>query len=90
VHQFRWNQWNERHIGEHGIEPNEAEYVVKHPARGYPRRIGDEKTLVLGQTDVGRYLEVIFVFDPPGVKYVIHARELTDAEKRRLRRGKRR
>jgi hypothetical protein len=30
-------------------------------------------------------LQVVYIFDPPGVIYVIHARPLTESEKRRLR-----
>lgn len=79
---FRWNE----DIARHGVVPIEAEYVVENPARGFPRREGDGKYRVWGQTAAGRYLQVIYVFSPPGVVYVIHARELKDHEKRRLRR----
>jgi uncharacterized protein len=83
---FRWNQHNVEHIARHGVEPEEAEYVVKHPARGFPRREGQGKYRVWGQTFAGRFLQVAYIFSPPGVVYVIHARDLTDQEKRRLRR----
>lgn len=86
---FRWNSWNIEHIAKHGIAPAEAEYVVIHPHRGFPRNIEDDKVLVQGQTDVGRYVQVIYIFSPPGVIFVIHARPLNDPEKRALRRRKR-
>lgn len=29
---FRWNEWNEDHIGQHGVLPEEAEYLVNNAA----------------------------------------------------------
>ena len=87
--EFRWNDWNVSHIAEHGVSPAEAEFVVEHPLRGFPRKIGDDKFAVRGQTAAGRYLQVIHVFDPPGIIYVIHARPLTPAERRKFGRRRR-
>lgn len=89
VYDFRWNDRNVEHIAEHGVIPQEAEYVVEHPGRGFPRLEADAKFRVWGQTRAGRYLQVIYVFSPPEVIYVIHARDLSDSEKRRLRRRSR-
>jgi hypothetical protein len=86
VYEFRWNIQNIGHIGEHFVDPPEAEYVVNHPAAGFPRREADAKFRAWGQTSAGRYLQVVYVFDPPDVVYVIHARSLTEREKRLLRR----
>ena len=86
IYDFRWNQWNQDHMACHGVEPEEAEHVVEHPARGFPRYDGEGKYRALGQTDAGRYLQVVYIFSPAGVIYVIHARGLTGPEKRRLRR----
>jgi uncharacterized DUF497 family protein len=88
MYEFRWNDRNVDHIGEHGVKQAEAEFVVNHPAKGFPRREADEKFRAWGQTIDGRYLQVVYIFDPPDVVYVIHARPLTDAEKHRLRQGK--
>lgn len=63
--------------------------MVEHPFRGFPRKIGNDKYAVRGQTVVGRYLQVIHVFDPPSVVYVIHARPLNAAERRNLDRPRR-
>ena len=68
---------------------DEAEHIVRKPARGFPRYEGNGKFRVWGQTPVGRFLQVIYIFSPPEVVYVIHARELTETEKRRLRRRSR-
>ncbi len=86
---FRWNEWNISHIGEHGVRPAEAERVIRAARPPFPERRGDEKWRVVGQTDVGRFLHVIYVVDPAGTLFVIHARELTDIEKRRYRRRRR-
>jgi hypothetical protein len=83
---FRWNEWNEYHIARHGVACAEAQYVVEYAARGFPRYDGQGKYRAWGQTTVGRYLQVAYIFSPPGVVYVIHARDLTEIEKRRLRR----
>ena len=87
-HVFRWNAWNREHIAVHGVFPEEAEYVVNHAATPYPEYLGDGKWRVRGQTSTGRYLQAIFVIEDDGY-YVIHARGLTEREKRQLRRTRR-
>jgi hypothetical protein len=84
--EFRWIPWNVEHIGKHDVSPREAQYVVENPARGYPARPGDDKRMVRGQTAAGRFLQVIYLIDEDGTFFVIHARDLTDAEKSRLKR----
>jgi len=44
---------------------------------------------VRGADDTGRLLQVVFVLDEDGSVYVIHARPLTDPERRRYRRRSR-
>jgi hypothetical protein len=88
---FRWNEWNVNHIADHGVEPSEAEYVVLNARPPYPEKIGDGKWRVWGQSQYGRYLQVIFLHDPGAETiYIIHARPLTHGETRRRRRRKRR
>jgi uncharacterized protein len=89
VYEFRWNQWNTEHIADHGVSTEDAEHVVNRPGRGFPRYLGDGRYLVQRADPVGRYIQVIYVFSPAKVVYVIHARPLTEAEKRRYRRGRR-
>ena len=86
---FRWNEWNTSHIARHGVSPEEAEAVVRAATQPYPRRIEEDKWLVLGRGRGGRFLQVIFVLDDNESIYVIHARPLTDRDKRRLRRRRR-
>lgn len=84
--QFRWNEWNTEHIEEHGVAPEEAEWVVENARPPYPELQADEKWLVMGQSRAGRFLQVVFVEDDDGKSYVIHSRPLTEKEKRRYRR----
>lgn len=84
--EFRWNEWNEEHIAEKGVTPSEAELVVRGATRPYPKRIEDDKWLVWGRGQGGRLLQVIFVLDDDDCIFVIHARPLTNREKRRYRR----
>jgi len=84
---FRWNDWNTEHLANHGVEPDEAEAVVRSAGPHYPlQRRGDDKWLVVGRGSGGRILQVVFAIDPDDQVYVIHARPLTDREKRRWRR----
>jgi uncharacterized DUF497 family protein len=88
-HGFRWIDWNREKVTRHGVAPEEAEFVVNHPQRPYPMKVDDEKRLVWGQTSSGRYLQVIYLIDLEDDIFVIHARPLTDREKKRLRRRRR-
>ncbi len=83
---FRWVAWNTEHIAAHGVGPSEVEEVVETARSPFPRRIEDDKWLVWGSTSDGRLLQVVFVIDDDGTVFVIHARDLTQKEKRRLRR----
>ena len=82
---FRWNDWNIGHIADHGISQSEAEFVVDNAKRPFPEMVGDGKRLVVGKTPKGTYIQVIYVLDEDGTAFVIHARPLTDSEKRRYR-----
>jgi hypothetical protein len=86
---YRWNDWNIGHIADHGMSPVEAEYIVDHAHPPFPQMVGDRKRLVMGQISHGVYVQVIYVLDEEGTAYVIHARPLTDSEKRRYRRSRR-
>jgi uncharacterized DUF497 family protein len=77
------------HIAEHGVTPEEAEHVIRRARPPYPESVGDGKYRVWGQSDAGDFLQAVFIIDPDGRLYVIHARPLTDREKRRLRRRRR-
>jgi uncharacterized DUF497 family protein len=57
---FRWNDWNEEHVGKHGVSIEEAERVVENARSPFPRMIEDDKRLVWGRGRGGRLLQVIF------------------------------
>jgi len=61
---FQWDDDNVEHIGEHGVTPGDAEYVVEHAWPPFPRAAGDGKFIVWGRTDDGSYLQVGFVYLP--------------------------
>lgn len=82
---FRWNDWNVEHVGKHGVPAGEAELVVRHARSPYPRYREDGKWLVWGRGLGGRLLQVIFVIDDDDSIFIIHARPLTDKEKRDYR-----
>jgi hypothetical protein len=86
---FRWNEGNIEHIAEHGVTPEEAEFVVLGAQSPWPERTDNEKMVVWGPGWGGRLLQVVFVTDPDETVFVIHARPLTDADKWRYRRRRR-
>ena len=87
--EFRWIAWNRDHLAEHGVDWEEAETVIRQAKPPFPQQIGDEKLLVMGHGQGGRFLQVIYVVDPDDTIFVIHARPLTDREKKRYRQRKR-
>ena len=89
MNEFRWNEWNVEHIETHGVSPEDAEWIVNRARRPFPRHRGNGRWAVWGQTEFGAYLQVIYVYEPEDVIYVMHARPLTETEKRRLRRQRR-
>jgi hypothetical protein len=89
VKSYRWNAWNVDHIANHGVSPLEAEYMIDHAVRPWPQDTGEGRFRVFGVGPDGTYLHVGFIYSPPGVVYVIHARPMTETEKRRYRRSKR-
>lgn len=58
---FIWTDANEEHIAKHGIEPHEAEYVVRRARRPYPRALSRVKWQVKGRTQGGRMIQVLYV-----------------------------
>jgi hypothetical protein len=62
---FLWNDWNEEHIATHRVEPSEAEYVIRHAKRPYPRKTSAVKWVVHGRTAGNRLLQVIYVIRDP-------------------------
>src|SRR5206468_2023695 len=82
--EFRWNDWNLEHVGEHGITADEVEEALFTVAPPYPLRRADDKWLVWGRGRGGRLIQV-FILDDDDTVFVIHARPLTERERRRYR-----
>lgn len=86
--EFRWNEWNVEHIRSHGVTPAEAESVVRTARGAFPQRRSDDKWLAWGKGQGDRLLQVVFVLSDDDCVYVIHARPLTDREKKAFHRRK--
>ena len=82
---FRWNEWNIGHVEGHGVSAEEAEWVVSNARQPFPLFRGDGKWLVWGRGRGARLLQVVFVIDEEDGVFVIHARPLSEREKRRFR-----
>jgi hypothetical protein len=81
------------HFHKHGVDEEEVVHVLTNPGEDRPGQEGSR--IVIGKTQAGRYLRVIYVPDPePESVFVVTAYELRGkslfAYRRRLRRkGKR-
>ena len=77
------------HIYNHDVDENEVEDVLLNPGENRAGR--GRSRVVIGQTQAGRYLRVIYVPDPyPDSIFVITAYELTGRPLRAYRRRQRR
>jgi uncharacterized DUF497 family protein len=68
------------------IKTPEEEAVIEAARRPFPEARADDKWRAVGRGQGGRWLQVIYVLDPDDSVFVIHARPLTEREKRRERR----
>ena len=84
MYAFRWIEWNEDKVTRHGLYPDEVEYVVNHARRPFPEQRG-QKLFVAGPTAGGRWIEVVYLRDDEFTLFVIHARPLDEAERKRYR-----
>ena len=77
------------HIYDHGVSEHEVEEVQRQKGEDYPAR--RDARLKMGQTNAGRYLQVIYVPDEVGEgMFVITAFEMTEKRKKAFRRRQRR
>ncbi len=86
-YRFWWDDNNIEHIANHGVEPYEAEAVIDDDP--VILKAGRGKYVAYGQTDAGRYMLVVFAPKSERRLRIITARDMTTAEKKRLRRRKR-
>ncbi len=82
IKRFRWNDWNLDHATRHGVSVGEVERVVLNARRPYPRRVDRDRWQVVGRGQGDRVIQVIFLVDPDGTIYVIHAMPLTTRRRR--------
>jgi len=57
-----WNNWNIKHIEKHGVRPEDVNYILNHLHAPYPTAIGEGKFIARGQSESGRFLQVIFAY----------------------------
>jgi hypothetical protein len=77
------------HIFDHGVTTDEVQQVLSRPGEEHAGR--DHSRIRLGQTESGRYLQVVYVPDPDGESaFVVTAYDLTPNAKRAYRRRQRR
>lgn len=62
---FSWDDVNREHIARHRVTSEEAEDVVRNAESPFPETIEDDKFVVWGSTESGRYLQVIYVLKTP-------------------------
>jgi len=70
--EFSWDDANRSHIAEHSVSPEEAEQVVLNEPLDLEIQIrgGEERTLQVGETDVGRILVVVTTWRGQKVRVV--------------------
>jgi uncharacterized protein len=85
--QFEWDEHNEDKLLEsHNVTALEAEQCFANP---HTRRRHRQDMLILGCTDSGRMLFLVYVQKADGVVRVYSAREMTAGERRAYRRNAR-
>ena len=83
--EFEWDEHNEgKLLLNHNVSALEAEQCFGNP--NTRRRVGDDM-LMLGITDGGRMLLLVYEQKANGVVRVYSAREMTDNERRTYRRN---
>jgi uncharacterized protein len=90
VESFDWDVHNEGHVWKHDIAPAEAEDAMRDPDRlpvGAYNREGEKRWAILGATEHGRRLFVVFTTRRDSIR-VVMARPANSAEARRYRRGR--
>jgi uncharacterized DUF497 family protein len=85
--EFEWDEYNEEKLlGRHNVSALEAEQCFANPHTN--RRSGDA-LLMLGVTDGGRMLFLVYEQKPRGLVRVYSAREMTENERATYRRNTR-
>lgn len=75
-----WTDQAEAHIARHGVLPHEVHEATERPYVCLDSR--NDAIRILGRTYTGRYLAVLLSDAADGRKYVVTARNMTQAERR--------
>ena len=84
ISRFEWDARNIGHIARHRVTPDEAEEAFDNEPLFLKGRHGTR--VVLGRTEAGRHLTVIYVKKPGNVVRVVTARNMDRRERRRYHR----
>lgn len=92
IHEFLWPEDRVEHIARHGVEPEEVEEVCfGHSLVLRAKSQGKNPAYyVLGQTAAGRYLFCVVLHFPNGVGYPVTSRPMTEDERQRFDRWRKR
>jgi len=87
-------EWDERNIFKnemsHGVKFYEIEEAIENePKCVIPHKTYKDRHVLLGRTDAGRYLFVIFQENPGGVIRPIHARDMEKEDRDFYQRNRR-
>ena len=80
IEDFEWDDENVGHIARHNVDPEEVEEVCC--LNPLVMRGRENRYLVYGQSEEGRYLLVVGVYLGQGSFRVITARDMTDSERK--------
>jgi len=78
IKDFDWSRIE--HVGEHGVEDYEVEYVILFD-KSFVCRGRDNTYCVFGVTEDGRYLFIVLAMKDGDVARIITARDMTKREK---------
>ena len=81
--EIEWDDDSVEHIGQHHVEPEEVEEVLR--SRYLLERGRWQRYYVLGQTSEGRYLFTVLARRQSGRYRVVTARDMEIPERRRYR-----
>ena len=92
IHELIWTQDRIDHIARHRVVPEEFEEACfGDPLVLRARSSGKNPVYYLpGRTDAGRYLFCVVIQFPDGKGFPVTARTMTDKERKRYARGKKR
>jgi len=80
---LEWDEENERHISRHSVLPTEVEEAVEGRLHAYKHK---GRLVILGRSEVGRYLLVVLEHQRRGFWRPVTARDMDPKERRLLQR----